>query len=71
MKVLCIDDSNKPSEIKPQNWIKKDSVYNVVYIFKDVLSNIISFELKEVKPDEPYRGYLCNRFVPFVPEKLN
>jgi len=62
MKVLCIDNSNKPNEIRTSNWIKLKQEYNVVKIKRNRLTNEEFFELEEIKPDAPYGGYKVTRF---------
>ena len=38
MKVVCIDDSNKPLDIPEHKWVKKDSIYTIAKIVKTKLT---------------------------------
>ncbi len=70
MKVICIDDSNRPNEVKLTNWVKKDKDYTVVKLLYNPIQNKRFFVLEEVQPDPPYGGYAIERFGIPVPEEL-
>ena len=57
MKVICLDDSNRPNEVKLTNWVKKDKDYTVVKLLYNPIQNKRFFVLEEVQPDAPYGGY--------------
>ena len=57
MKVICIDDSKKPSKISSDEWIQEGVVYTVVEVVR----------LKEVNLSQksfPYEYYDATRFIP-------
>jgi hypothetical protein len=62
MKVVCIDDTHKPEEVRSTNWIKKGVEYTVAKLMKNKLTGVQYYQLEEVKPDAPYGGYRVNRF---------
>lgn len=61
-KLTCIDDSNRPNEIKTSNWIKKQEDYTLVKIKFNPIQNKRFVVLEEVQPDPPYGGYSIDRF---------
>ena len=68
MKVICIDDSNKPSKILPEEWIKEGVTYTVTSVIKMGLQpGKFGVTLKEVtlsKKSFPYEYYDATRFLP-------
>jgi hypothetical protein len=68
IRVICIDDKNRPKEVAEKFWIKKGEQYTVEYIYRSLNPNSfdeIMVELKEVKMDEsckPYEFYNLKRF---------
>jgi hypothetical protein len=67
-KVVCIDNSNRPSGIKASNWIDKDETYTVVYAcYMSRQNNIIGFKLNEVSlpVGGEYEFFKAARFRPF------
>ncbi len=76
MKVLCIDDTNRPSKISEEHWIKKGKVYTVIEVKKMGLQqNMMGFKLEEVILPEkcfPYEYFSSLRFGMLVePEEEN
>ena len=72
LKVICINDKNKPSKIPYSEWIVEGSVYTVRKIVPLALGNQLGFELEEVSlsPDSfPYEYYSASRFKPTEDEK--
>ena len=73
MKVVCINDSNKPSKISKDQWVKKGQTYTVIRIVRLALQNDkLGLILKEIKLDKscfPYEFYDSDRFTP-VEESL-
>jgi len=67
MKVMCIDDSNKPDKVPTNQWIKKGNVYTVVRAVKmGIQANTLGFDLEEVNLTGcfPYEYYDAKRFLP-------
>ena len=65
VRVICLNDSNRPKEIKPSLWIKKDQEYHITHIFYHVSQGLQGVELYEVQLDEsctPYESFALNRF---------
>jgi hypothetical protein len=64
MTVVCVNDSNKPSEIPLEKWIKKGNTYTVVKQVQ-TLDNKIGYILKEINLSEdnfPFRCFSAERF---------
>lgn len=64
---ICIDASNKPSDIPLSKWVVEGEIYNIIYV--TVLpgnpSPMLAFMLHEVDLDDscfPYQYYSANRF---------
>ena len=60
MKVECIDDSNKPNEIRDINWVKKGREYTVIGVNSHPFqSNVKSFMKRfyEVKGSQLPKHY--------------
>lgn len=68
MKVICINDSHKPNDVKKENWIVKDNIYTVVSTFNTFEAGKIGYVLEEISPDPPYQGYISDRFRPLEEE---
>lgn len=63
MKVICVDDSNRPKEIPEKEWIKKGKQYTVIKLVHNLKQNVKSFKLKEISISTPkYSGYAVRRF---------
>lgn len=62
LKVVCIDDSNRPPYIPTSCWIKEGEEYTVVKVGMDKLTQEEYFVLEEVQPTLPYGGYRTDRF---------
>jgi hypothetical protein len=66
MKVLCLNDANKPAKISEENWIKQGKVYTVVEVKKMGLQKgQLGYKLAEVSIPEksfPYEYYSSSRF---------
>jgi hypothetical protein len=66
MKVVCINNSNKPSRIPLNEWLIEGKEYTVTDIRKMGLTpNTTGYLLKEVQLSEksfPYELYNSNRF---------
>ena len=71
MKVICIDDTNRPVDIPESKWVKKDEVYTIVKVVKlNLQKNTLGVELDEIdlKGCFPYEYFLANRFAPIQPK---
>ena len=67
MRVVCVNDSNKPNKIPTNQWIKKGNVYTVVRAVKmGIQANTLGFDLEEVNLTGcfPYEYYDAKRFLP-------
>lgn len=68
MKVICIDDSKKPSKISSDEWIQEGVVYTVVEVVNMGLQpGKLGVRLKEVNLTQksfPYEYYDATRFIP-------
>lgn len=65
VRCLCINDSNRPKEIKPSLWVKKDQEYHITHIYWHYQQKIQGVELAEIElTDEcfPYQSFALNRF---------
>ena len=64
-KVICIDDKNKPPEIKQSLWIKKDSEYTITHIYYHPQQKLQGCELAEIELTDdcfPYVSFSLARF---------
>lgn len=68
MKVICINDSNKPKEIPSDQWIIEGDEYTIVRLVRMAIQgNKMGVLLKEVQIGEesfPYEFYDADRFIP-------
>lgn len=62
MNCLCINNSNRPNEIRLSNWLELHKEYTVVKLKVSKITGEQFFVLEEVSPDAPYGGYLISRF---------
>tara|TARA_R110000868_G_scaffold224055_7_gene475955 strand:+ start:3665 stop:3934 length:270 start_codon:yes stop_codon:yes gene_type:complete len=66
MKVLCINDTDKPVKISEENWIKQGKIYTVIEVTKMGLQKgQLGYKLAEVSIPEksfPYEYYSSSRF---------
>ena len=66
MKVVCINDSDRPSKIPENEWIKLGEKYTVIRVVRLALQkDKLGFFLKEVKLSKscfPYEFYAAERF---------
>ena len=70
MKVVCINDSNRPNEIPNSLWIKKGRFYDVERITRDMSGNyaIVLVSPKLGRENMPYRFFGAYRFSMVDPE---
>lgn len=68
LRVICIDNSNKPKRISPIEWLEEGRIYTIVEIAKmNLQNNKLGYRLKEVQLSEqsfPYEYYNAERFLP-------
>ena len=67
LRVICIDNSNKPKRISPIEWLEEGRIYTIVEIAKmNLQNNKLGYRLKEVQLSEqsfPYEYYNAERFI--------
>ena len=68
MRVICINDSNKPLKVPVNQWVKKGETYTITQLIHLAITpGKMGVLLKEVQLDSscfPYEFYDANRFVP-------
>jgi len=72
MRVVCIDDSNRPLGIPLENWIEKGKEYTIVkFVRMCAQNNILGVELEEVDLSNcfPYEYFSAKRFAPINPKE--
>lgn len=64
VRIIYINDKERPDEIPSQNWIKKGTEYTLIYIHWHVAQGVQGFSLAEICPpvDCPYESYKASRF---------
>lgn len=74
MKVKCIKDSNRPSQIPVEEWIVEGEIYTVIGMVNLPLQpGKLGLLLKEVQLSElsfPYEFYDAERFAIIAEDKL-
>ena len=67
LKVICIDDSNKPDEIPEDLCVQKDTVYTIKEVAKlPVQGYKLGYKLEEIELNDscfPYEFYDAERFM--------
>lgn len=75
VKVICINDKDRPSEIPKSKWPIKGNFYNIIHVYIHPMQlNIQGVELKELKLNEenyPYSSYKLSRFAVTSKEDLD
>jgi len=68
MKIVCINDSDKPSRIPEEYWITKGETYTIKKIIRlSMQQGKIGFVLEEIDLPEdcfPYTAFSAERFAP-------
>lgn len=62
---ICIDDTNKPSNIPNSLWVRRGNEYHITWIKHHKAQGIQGVELKELKLNEdclPFNSYALKRF---------
>jgi hypothetical protein len=73
MKVICIEDRNRPNEIPTSKWVKKGNEYTIIDLIKcNVQGGLICAVLEEIDMTgcEPYEGFNIERFASITPDKV-
>jgi hypothetical protein len=71
VRVICINDKDRPNEVPNTRWIKQGEVYHIVQIDKlNAQGGIYGCKLDEIDNDDltPYEYFRLDRFA--VPEQL-
>ena len=67
LKVICVDDSDKPDEIPDALWVKQDEIYTIDEVAELPLQgNKLGYTFKELELDDscfPYEYYDADRFM--------
>lgn len=72
MRVVCIDDTNRPNDVPLSKWVKKGEPYTIIEIVRlSMQPGMLGFKLEEINLDDcfPYRYFASYRFAPLVPTK--
>ena len=67
MRVICINNSNRPDKIPLSQWPEKGKTYTVVRAVKmGIQANTIGFDIEEINLEGcfPYEFYDAKRFLP-------
>ena len=73
MKIMCINDKNKPAEIPQEKWVQAGSIYTLIEAQPLLSSNSLGFVLAEITLGEdcfPYHYFNPNRFVPVDEQEI-
>jgi hypothetical protein len=74
MKVVCINDANRPKQIPPEKWIKEGEVYTVIATtMMNIQKNKIGLKLAEIELGQscfPYEYFDAERFAIVDPSKV-
>lgn len=66
MKVVCINDNNRPKQIPPEKWIVKGEIYTVIATtMMNIQRNKIGLKLAEIDLGQscfPYEYFDAERF---------
>jgi len=69
MKVICIDNSNKPENIPDEEWLEEGMIYTIVDVVElNLQKGKLGISLEELKLTEasaPYQYYSLERFLVF------
>lgn len=66
MRVICINDKNRPVKFPPEKWIKEGNEYTIIATTSmNIQKNKIGVKLKEIELDHscfPYEYFDADRF---------
>jgi hypothetical protein len=74
MKIMCINDKNRPQEIPANKWVVNGKIYTLIDAQPLLSSNSLGFVLDEIKLDEtcfPYHYFNPDRFIPIDEKELD
>lgn len=66
LKVICINDKNKPDGIPTSKWLVEGSVYTVIQVTKLLIQGgMLGYKLAELNIDDcfPYQYFAASRFI--------
>lgn len=72
-KALCINDTDRPSDVPTSKWIKKGQLYTVIKVVRMLIQGgKLGFYLDEVNLDgcAPYSTYAATRFAIILNNKV-
>ena len=68
MRVICVNDSNKPAKVPADQWVKKGNTYTITRLVRMAIQgNKMGVLLKAISMSPscfPYEYYDADRFVP-------
>lgn len=65
IKCICVDDSNRPSAVPVDKWVKKGEEYTLEFTMTVHPQKKLAVQLQEIELDEscsPYTWFLASRF---------
>ena len=65
VRIICINDKNKPKEIPQNLWVKEHELYHILMIKYSIPSKTMAYTLEEIELDEscaPYEVFDAKRF---------
>jgi hypothetical protein len=65
MKVVCINDSDRPNDIPTSKWVVKGQIYTVIKVSKMIMQgNILGVQLEEIDLSDcvPHLFFAATRF---------
>lgn len=71
MNVICIDDSNRPSDVAQSQWVKRNQKYTIDKIEYMHQQGIMGCTLVEIQGDFPYTHFALSRFRELQPDEVN
>lgn len=66
IKCICVDDTNRPTSIPPEKWIKKNHEYHIISARVVLPQKQMAVQLLEINLDEscaPFTYFLGKRFM--------
>jgi len=64
MKVICINDKNRPNEVPMNRWVKKGEEYTIIAVTFLTIQNTYGCKIAEINNDDlfPYQFFALDRF---------
>jgi hypothetical protein len=72
IKVICINDANRPNDVPTSRWVKKGEDYTIILVEKMNMQNdTLGCKLAEINNDDlfPYTHFALTRFRPLTPNE--